>query len=102
MTKSAADWRILYKKDTEMVTLLNVRLKRLEVNSVSLCFLLLLLSRDYRRFYSGFVYFEWSDREHRASYFEFSLRRRRDLSWPWPTRHWPGTGRGSMRDHMSN
>jgi len=102
MTNGAADWKNLYKKDTEMVTLLNVRLKRLEVNSVSPCFLLLLLSRDYRRFHTGFVYFEWSDREHRVEYFEFSLRRRCDLSWPRPTRHWPGTGRGSIREHMTN
>jgi len=68
-----ADWTHLYNKDTEMVTLLNVQLKRLEVNSVSPCLLLLPLSRDHRSFHTCFVYFEWSDRGHRVPYFEFSL-----------------------------
>ena len=28
------------------------------------------LSRDYRKFHTGFVYFEWPNGEHMVSYFE--------------------------------
>jgi len=56
-----------------MVTLLNVRLKRLEVNSVSPCLLLQPPSRDHRKSHIGFIYFEWLNREHRVFYFKVSL-----------------------------
>ena len=72
-TKNAADWTNLYNKDSEMVTLLNVRLKGLGANSLSTCLVLAPLSRDDRRFHTGFVYFEWSNREHRVFYLELSL-----------------------------
>lgn len=100
--RNEIEWANLYNKDAELVRPLSMRLEGLGANSVRPCFLLPPLSRDSERVHTAFIYLEWSNRESRVFHLEFPFGRGRDFLWSWPTRHWPGTCRRCMRDHMAS